>query len=415
MVMIESDGFGEALDDIFRVAIMEGSRVAEAWLRANQETKRQAGLADKAVAEAAARRLESNALISQAKLAPVMGESWWDRATPKMAAAKYAEAKAWDGVDPRFVPYVERIEEQAKAKFDMSPEELGKLDVATGVDKNGEVKAMTVDDAKAIAREKAPAWYKVHESLDGDLTEVARAGESARLIEDMMALQKDGKLDTDSARDEWAKFARGDEIFRPKRDRESVESYMSSRREAVNDLWDKTAGVRASVSKVPENASEAEKEGKDGKDGNGPERGAEGRGEGQMAKEASGQLGPLVKDSVYVASETEVEEVRFAPTHVREAELPQEEARKERKNESLVERAARKFGWDSKERREARESELRDTPGVSADARNAVMTADRNAGVKRGEVHERKGKNVSHAVRNKGRGKGQDQAHERGR
>ena len=376
MVMIESDGFGEALDDIFRVAIMEGSRVAEAWLRANQETKRQAGLADKAVAEAAARRLESSALISQAKLAPVMGESWWERATAKMAAAKYAEAKAWDGVDGRFEPYVDRIEEQAKAKFDMSPEELGKLDVATGVDKNGEVKAMTVEDAQAIAREKAPAWYKVHESLDGDLTEVARAGESARLIEDMMALEKDGKLDTDSARDEWAKFARGDEIFRPKRDRESVESYIGARREEVNDLWEKTAGVRASVSKVPENVSEAE---------SAPEKPSEAP---EEAREGEGVAKPV------------------------EA---QEEARKERKNETLVERAARKMGWDSKERREAREAELRDTPGVSADARTGVMTADRNSAVKRGEVHERKGKGVSHSVRNKGKGKGQGAAHDRGR
>lgn len=222
------DGVDETFDRLLRVATMEGARVLEAILARRKASLEAARGQDERARMQAQARLRAEAAQSRFRLGPVMNDAWWARADPETVAQRYAEAKSWDGVDPTFKPFTDRIEEEAKARFGVSPEEL-----RAAVEQPSNA-AMGVDEARAIAVSAAPQWYQVHERIasgEMPLDELDEAGKT--LVSDMTQLRDTGTLDTNSAREEWGRYLGRDDL-------PDVQ--------AVNDLWDSTEDQRAEVS-----------------------------------------------------------------------------------------------------------------------------------------------------------------------
>lgn len=221
------DGVDETFDRLLRVATMEGARVVEALMARRKTTLEAARSQDERARMQAQARLRAEAAQSRFRLGPVMTEAWWSRAEPKDVADRYAEARAWDGVDPTFRPFVDRIEEEAKSRYGVEPEELRRAAEAPA-----EV-SLGPDEARAVAAVAAPQWYRVHERMaSGEVPAGEERAAGERLVSDMSQLLHEGSLDTDSARQEWARYLGRDELAG----------------DDVNELWDSTQEQRAAES-----------------------------------------------------------------------------------------------------------------------------------------------------------------------
>lgn len=375
MSEIAGDGVPEVMDDISRVVVIEAARVVELFMRNRQAAAEEAAREASAAGREATRRLSAEAALSRAKLAPTVDERWWERASPESAAAKWAEAKAWQGVDSSFDPYLERINKEAMERWGLPADELGKQKVPADADEKGTPKRgpMTVDEARAVASESAPAWYKVHEGLDAeDMTATARAGESLRLVEDMTQLRDTGRLETDSARDEWFRFAGGVEPEKGEGWQRNP-AYFEARREAVEQAWEDGKEARESIGPVPSDLRAMNAPG------------------GRQA--GAGGLEPVTEALPVIETEE----------------------RREKRNQDAVRRAGEEpEKWDSKEARAKRLKALEDDPSVSANLRAGLTLVDRSMAQEGGTVtHGTSGK-AAHAARNRGQSKSQEKGPARG-
>ena len=117
-----SDGIAETLDSMNKAVFMETVRAAEAALNRRRELARAAEREDRGAAGGAGAEMRVEVAISEAKLRPTVTEKWQAAATQEAILERYAEARAWDGMDRRFAPYARHLEELASKRFDMDLE-----------------------------------------------------------------------------------------------------------------------------------------------------------------------------------------------------------------------------------------------------------------------------------------------------
>lgn len=107
---------------------------------------------------------------------------------------------------------------------------------------------LTVDDARLLATTTAPDWYRLHEVVAQDPTPALREKYETRLVEDMTALRETGRLETASAKEEWARFS-GHELSVQSQDpNESLTEWQTRRTDAYAVHWAATELERERVS-----------------------------------------------------------------------------------------------------------------------------------------------------------------------
>lgn len=239
-VDMDGDGMPDVIDSVERVVLMEGARVLEAMLRRRQMTREAAAHAAADEARAARARLAVEAQQSRHRLGPVMGDQWWAKADVEQITSMYAEAKSWEH-DPSFDAYVSRIEDRAKQLHDLDPEQL--LHQVKIRDRE----ALTLDSARALAEREAPSWYRTHDELKGDMPPFLRERAEQNLVADMTVLRDTGKLDTEHAKMEWAKFSGHTPALREHDPNETLTEYKDAIKSAAAEHWDKTTEQRAAL------------------------------------------------------------------------------------------------------------------------------------------------------------------------
>lgn len=96
---------------------------------------------------------------------------------------------------------------------------------------------LDVDDARLLASTTAPGWYKVQELVTQDVPPAVREKLEERLVSDMTALRATGKLDTASAREEWARFSGHPMSVQGQDPNESLDEFRTRRNEAFAVHW----------------------------------------------------------------------------------------------------------------------------------------------------------------------------------
>lgn len=105
-----------------------------------------------------------------------------------------------------------------------------------------------VDDARLIAATQAPKWYRLQEQLVTDVPPAIRERLEGRLVEDMTALRDTGRLDTASAREEWARFSGHPVSVQDQDPNESLAEFRARREREFGVHWALTEHDRERVS-----------------------------------------------------------------------------------------------------------------------------------------------------------------------
>lgn len=106
---------------------------------------------------------------------------------------------------------------------------------------------LDVDDARLMAATTAPGWYRVQELVAVDVAPAIRERLESRLVEDMTRLRDTGKLDTPSAKEEWARFS-GHPMSAAEQDpNESLAEFRARREETFRVHWAATELDRENV------------------------------------------------------------------------------------------------------------------------------------------------------------------------
>lgn len=245
MVDFESDGIGDSLDVGMRIVGMEAARVAEAMSRMLAERARAKASASAEQAREYRAWYATQATLARRDLAPVMRDDWWRDADQDAIRAKYVTAVAFARQDPTFTQYQDRLEERAAALHDLTPEAImdGPVTVEPKV-----LAPLGMDEARLLADTRAPGWYRLQDLVTTDLAPALRERTEARLVADMEELRSTGRLDTDSAREEWARFS-GHPLATAEQDpNESRADFHARRESAFSVHWALTEEDRARVS-----------------------------------------------------------------------------------------------------------------------------------------------------------------------
>jgi hypothetical protein len=119
----ESDGIGELTEDLLRVAILIGTRLAQrhAQQRANrlEQAARQAH--DAREREERIQALERDAAL--ASLSGVRSQAWWDHADAGDIRGAWTTAREWQGHDPRAGEAVYRIADELRNRYGLDVRE----------------------------------------------------------------------------------------------------------------------------------------------------------------------------------------------------------------------------------------------------------------------------------------------------
>lgn len=244
---VDGDGIPDTFDTLERIALMEGARVLEALMARRRALFERTAHQNERLRDQAQARLRAEAVQSRYRLEPVLQDSWWARADLETIGDRYAEAKSWEGVDPSFQPFVDRIEERAKALHNVEPDHL--MDAVRARDRV----PMTLDEARAVAMQEAPQWYRIQDRItSGDLRGQDIDKNATRLVEDMTKLRDTGVLDTDSAKMEWSLFMdHGPALRGELGERETMDEWRAARAQAAGEFWDNTVQERAALNIPP--------------------------------------------------------------------------------------------------------------------------------------------------------------------
>lgn len=107
---------------------------------------------------------------------------------------------------------------------------------------------LDVDDARLLAATTAPGWYRVQDLVATDVPPAIRERLESRLVEDMTQLRASGRLDTPSAREEWARFSGHPMSAETQDENESLMDFTARREQAFADHWHSTEPERDRVS-----------------------------------------------------------------------------------------------------------------------------------------------------------------------
>lgn len=106
---------------------------------------------------------------------------------------------------------------------------------------------LDVDDARLLAATAAPAWYRVQEIVAQDVAPALRERLESRLVEDMTRLRDAGRVDTPSAREEWARFSGHPLSVQGQDPNESLAQFRERREQAFLVHWNATEADRDHV------------------------------------------------------------------------------------------------------------------------------------------------------------------------
>lgn len=96
---------------------------------------------------------------------------------------------------------------------------------------------LDVDDARLLAATTAPQWYRLHELVAQDVPPAIRERLESRLVEDMTRLRDTGRLETPSAKEEWARFSGLPLSVESQDPNESIAQFHVRRQEAFDVHW----------------------------------------------------------------------------------------------------------------------------------------------------------------------------------
>ena len=242
MVDLDGDGIPDVFDNFERILLMEGARIIDSYLSKRREEMQRAAQASERERMAAARRFAAESSQARMSLAPVMRDDWWDRADRVKIGERYMEAQAWARQEPSFGQYVKRIEDQALARHNLQPDQIAREAI---IARRG---PLDVHGARAVAMVAAPQWYRLHERVAfADPGRQFKAGQE-RLIKDMTRLRDEGKLDTGSAKEEWARYKEHPLLLRVRGETEPQKEWEEARSAAIDKFWDESAEERLAES-----------------------------------------------------------------------------------------------------------------------------------------------------------------------
>ena len=119
----ESDGIGELTEDLLRIAILVGTRLAQrhAQQRANrlEQAARQSEQARER--EERIQALERDAALSS--LSGVRSQAWWDHADADDIRRAWTTAREWQGQDPRAAEAVYRMADELQDRYGLDVRE----------------------------------------------------------------------------------------------------------------------------------------------------------------------------------------------------------------------------------------------------------------------------------------------------
>lgn len=120
----EPDGAEDLVRGFLRTALAVGGRLGE--MLARQRAERHGEILR--MAEEERRRLEerfdAERTVMRIELAPVHHQQYWETATPEDVGVRYGQARQWEEFDPFARASRERVEEEIKNRYDLSPEEF---------------------------------------------------------------------------------------------------------------------------------------------------------------------------------------------------------------------------------------------------------------------------------------------------
>ncbi len=189
---MESDGIDEALAGVTQLALTAAARVGEQLARAREQDLRAAQARSAEAAQLLGERHAVERAAARATLAVVHRPEWWASARPEQIAAAYQDARSWSHVDAEAARAERRIAEEVGARH--------------GVTLDDERTRLTLDEAKAMAEEHAPSFYRRHDPErlwkkefvnEADRWVAAPAAQSA-LIADWEYWREHGHLPEDS-------------------------------------------------------------------------------------------------------------------------------------------------------------------------------------------------------------------------
>ncbi len=188
---MESDGIDEALAGVTQLALTTAARMGEQLARAREQELRAAQARSAEAAQLLGERHAVERAAARATLAAVHRPEWWASAHPEQIAAAYQAARAWSRVDPEAARAEQRIAEEVRTRHGVTLSERPRL---------------TVDEARALAKEHAPNFYRRHDAErlwrtefvnEADRSVPNSAAQSA-LIGDWEHWQQHGRLPEDS-------------------------------------------------------------------------------------------------------------------------------------------------------------------------------------------------------------------------
>lgn len=103
---------------------------------------------------------------------------------------------------------------------------------------------LSVDDARLLASTTAPGWYRVQDLVAQDVAPAIRDRLETRLVEDMTRLRDAGRLDTPSAKEEWARFSGHPLTAQGQDPNESLSEFRARCDKTFSVHWELTATDR---------------------------------------------------------------------------------------------------------------------------------------------------------------------------
>lgn len=112
-----TDGWGEGLAGMLRLAAQLASQYAEHIARRNAEVTRLYTAARDTEAAQARARLTAERDAARALTAPTTVPGWWDAASREDVAHAWEVARAWAATDPRLAEAAAKIEAEIRARY----------------------------------------------------------------------------------------------------------------------------------------------------------------------------------------------------------------------------------------------------------------------------------------------------------
>ncbi len=119
----ETDGVGEAIEELLRSGLAAAAALARAHAHARAEQLRAAADASEQSTRQLRATLEIERAAARARLATVTQTEWWDRATPHEIAAAWETAQEWRDTDPEAARASVRIRAELEDRYGIDPQD----------------------------------------------------------------------------------------------------------------------------------------------------------------------------------------------------------------------------------------------------------------------------------------------------